>query len=160
MNWEAIGAIGEVLGAIGVIVTLGYLATQVRQNSRSVRSSTRQAISTNQFQAGFQLAATPDLRAAFIRWQNGQPASNPDEALCDDMIIRATMRAFENQFHQHADGTFSDDVWAGYSEYIRRTLLSPRFPNFWATNRRLYSTSFARFIESQAPETSDDSTVV
>ena len=26
MNWEAIGAVGEVLGAVGVIATLGYLA--------------------------------------------------------------------------------------------------------------------------------------
>ena len=34
MNWEAIGAIGEVLGAAGVILTLGYLAFQIRQNNR------------------------------------------------------------------------------------------------------------------------------
>ena len=33
MNWEAIGAIGELAGAIGVIVTLVYLAIQIRQNS-------------------------------------------------------------------------------------------------------------------------------
>jgi hypothetical protein len=24
MNWEAIGAIGEVVGAVGIIITLGY----------------------------------------------------------------------------------------------------------------------------------------
>ncbi len=29
MNWDAIGAVGEVLGAIGVIASLVYLATQV-----------------------------------------------------------------------------------------------------------------------------------
>ena len=39
MNWDAIGAIGEILGAIGVIVTLGYLAVQIRQNTRSSRVS-------------------------------------------------------------------------------------------------------------------------
>ena len=38
MNWEALGAIGEVLGAVGVIVTLVYLALQVRQNTRHVRA--------------------------------------------------------------------------------------------------------------------------
>ena len=50
MNWEAIGAVGEVLGAIGVIVTLGYLAVRIRQNTRqldqnnlSVRSSSSHA---------------------------------------------------------------------------------------------------------------------
>ncbi len=34
MNWEAIGAIGEMLGAAGVVLTLGYLAFQIRQNNR------------------------------------------------------------------------------------------------------------------------------
>ena len=36
MNWEAIGAIGELCGAAGVIVTLVYLSTQIRQNSRAL----------------------------------------------------------------------------------------------------------------------------
>ena len=33
MNWEAIGAIGEILGALGVVITLAYLATQIQQNT-------------------------------------------------------------------------------------------------------------------------------
>jgi hypothetical protein len=41
MNWEAIGAVGEVAGAIGVIATLGYLAVQIRHNTRSVRAASR-----------------------------------------------------------------------------------------------------------------------
>ena len=43
MNWEAIGAVGEVLGAVGVIATLGYLAVQIRQNTRTVKSSAYQS---------------------------------------------------------------------------------------------------------------------
>ena len=35
MNWEAIGATAEVVGAISVVVTLVYLAIQVRANTRS-----------------------------------------------------------------------------------------------------------------------------
>ena len=38
MNWEALGATGEVLGAAGVIITLVYLSLQVRQNTRHVRA--------------------------------------------------------------------------------------------------------------------------
>jgi hypothetical protein len=30
MNWEALGAIGEIVGAIAVVVTIGYLAVQIR----------------------------------------------------------------------------------------------------------------------------------
>ena len=35
MNWEAISAIGQVLGAFGVIASLIYLGTQVRQSNRA-----------------------------------------------------------------------------------------------------------------------------
>ena len=39
MNWEAIGAVGEILGALGVIITLLYLAGQIRQNNRQIRGN-------------------------------------------------------------------------------------------------------------------------
>ena len=39
MNWEAAGAIGEIVGAVGVVLTLVYLSTQIRQTTRLVSSS-------------------------------------------------------------------------------------------------------------------------
>jgi len=47
MNWEAIGAIGEIAGAIGVVVTLAYLSVQLRQNTKASRLSAIQAASEN-----------------------------------------------------------------------------------------------------------------
>jgi len=43
MNWDAIGAVGEVSGAIAVVATLGYLAVQIRQNTSAVRANSAQA---------------------------------------------------------------------------------------------------------------------
>lgn len=40
MDWQAIGAVGEVLGAVGVITTLIYLAAQIRQNNQQLHIST------------------------------------------------------------------------------------------------------------------------
>lgn len=37
MNWDAIGAVGEILGALAVVATLAYLAIQMKQNSASLR---------------------------------------------------------------------------------------------------------------------------
>ena len=33
VNWEAVGAIAEMLGAVAVFLTLAYLAVQVRQSN-------------------------------------------------------------------------------------------------------------------------------
>jgi hypothetical protein len=41
MNWDAIGAIGEVLGAIAVVMTLLYLAVQVKNAKNATTDATR-----------------------------------------------------------------------------------------------------------------------
>jgi hypothetical protein len=49
MNWDAIGAVAEVLGATGVIASLIYLATQIRQ-SREQMSQNTQALRAGAYQ--------------------------------------------------------------------------------------------------------------
>ena len=37
MNWEALGAMGEIVGVTAVVVSLIYLALQIRANALVVR---------------------------------------------------------------------------------------------------------------------------
>jgi hypothetical protein len=53
MNWEALGAIGQLLGSIAVFVTLGYLAIQVKH----ARQETRRALSQGRSEAHRDLLA-------------------------------------------------------------------------------------------------------
>ena len=43
MNWEAIGAIGEIIGALAVVVTLVILTIQMRQSTNAMKESNRLA---------------------------------------------------------------------------------------------------------------------
>ena len=40
INWDAIGAIAELVGAIAVVTTIGYLAVQIRQTNKAAESDT------------------------------------------------------------------------------------------------------------------------
>ena len=44
MTIMELGALGELLGAIGVIITLAYLAVQIRQNTRSMNEAKQLAL--------------------------------------------------------------------------------------------------------------------
>ena len=37
MNWEAAGAIGEIIGALSVLITLLFLSFQIRQNTTALQ---------------------------------------------------------------------------------------------------------------------------
>ena len=41
MNWEAIGALGEIVGALAVVLTLAYLAIQVRHAKEAAADTNR-----------------------------------------------------------------------------------------------------------------------
>jgi len=49
MNWDAIGAIGQMLGSIAVLVTLIYLGVQLRH----VRAETRRSMNQGRAAAVF-----------------------------------------------------------------------------------------------------------
>ena len=44
MNWDAIGALGEIVGAIGVIASLVYLSIQIRRSDQSTRAQSLQSV--------------------------------------------------------------------------------------------------------------------
>ena len=44
MNWEAIGAIGEIAGALAVVASLIYLATQIRQSNKLLNLESRKYV--------------------------------------------------------------------------------------------------------------------
>jgi hypothetical protein len=46
MTWDAIGAIGDFVSGVGVIVTLGYLAVQIRSNTRELRGEAQRELSS------------------------------------------------------------------------------------------------------------------
>jgi len=38
MNWEAIGTVAEVVGAVAIVLSLIYVATQIKQNTAASRA--------------------------------------------------------------------------------------------------------------------------
>jgi hypothetical protein len=47
MDWTVIGALGELVGAMAVVVSLIYLSRQVRQNTRALRTANAATVKQN-----------------------------------------------------------------------------------------------------------------
>ena len=64
MNWDAISAIGEITGAIAVVITLGYFALQIRSARERAADTNRLQRSNGVREIMLATMASRDVRAA------------------------------------------------------------------------------------------------
>jgi len=113
MNWEAIGAIGEILGAIAVVATLIYLAIQIKQSTRVARSATRQAIAESAQTLANDVINAPEMADILVRHFRGEELT-PAESLRLQGRCYRDMRHWENIYYQVREGLLSEEEWIGF----------------------------------------------
>ncbi len=147
MNWEAVGAVGEILGALGVIVSLVYLASQIRMQNRASRASaaTEWTNQWNHFLGSF--AEHPNLSELFVKGVRDFATLNPTEVVQFSSHLGRIFRVGENIYHQYKQGLFDPTTWRG----VERTLVDlARFPGvkeWWPTRSHWYSDEFATLVQ-------------
>jgi len=73
MEWEAIGAIGELAGAAAVVATLIYLSAQIRQNNRNLQEANSSTINEGIMSINTRLSADGEFTDIVLRGR-----SDPD----------------------------------------------------------------------------------
>lgn len=137
MDWEAVGAVGEVAGALAVIATLVYLAIQIRQNRTSQETATIVHVigETNQLLQSF--TANQQLREAMAA-VNADPKSASDDQRAIFQIQQvATVNILYQSWMLHSSGAMSDSLWRIQLEATAAGFATPG-GYWWLENTTLY----------------------
>jgi len=151
MNWEAIGAIGETLGAMAVVVSLVYLAIQIRIQNRESRISTINGL-TEQWNALLaSIAQDEELSSTWAQGLRGAEFDEPEEVRFR-AIANSYLHIMEGLYLQHIDGRFDDRLWSGVDGSLTDLLPAPGIRRFWSGRRHWYSLEFQAFVETRMAE--------
>lgn len=149
MNWEAIGAIGEAVGAAGVIATLVYLSLQIRQNTNTVRGATFQQLTAASAALLEQLSRDPEMTRIFLSGADDlRSLSEEDRARFNFMAI-GFYRNFENLHHQSRKALIEDEDWEGLRESFVKAIQRPGMEAWWQENSFRFNRHFKSFIEAR-----------
>ena len=166
MNWEAIGAVADIVGAVAVVVSLVYLAVQIRQNTKQLEEQGR----AQRFSAlgvlfdnwrNFRANIISDLAVAKI-WRRGNEDPdqlNEDERIVFDLLLIDLVWGFAANWMVGVD--------EGLGSYLRDDIAdnlliyaTPGFRTWWRTNphRDEYPREFVTFVEQLLSQKSSTST--
>jgi hypothetical protein len=149
MNWEALDAIGEIVGAVGVIATLGYLAVQIRQNTKSVRASTFQGAVRDVVETLDQVAGDAELTRIWFTGIRDFESLPLEERQRFSVYTTSVFRRLENVVYQTNQGMLDPACWEGLRANVRHTLSQPGGIAWWKRARHLFNRQLQDFIEKE-----------
>jgi len=143
----------ELLGLVGVIGSLIFVALEIRQNTDAVRSSTIQAIAQLSYDSTMVSVNNAELRAARLAAQSG--GMTQDQIAQLDSWYSALMRIQQNRLLQAKLGILDldDAMQIGGRGYAYR---QPYFADLWARRRENYPPEFQQYIEQYVLILTDD----
>lgn len=154
MNWQALGTISEAVGAVAVVVSLIYLAVQVRQNTRMSKSATRQAIADAISRAPSDFFTDADFTRNFLKHLEGENLGI-DQVLQLQAYCYVTLRTWENIHYQYRCGMLNEDEWQAMHLNIKALLQVPAWRDYWDREREIYSSPFRQEIDALFAELED-----
>jgi hypothetical protein len=147
VNWEAIGAVGEMLGAAGVIVTLIYLARQIRQNTRATKLAMSQSIAAAARDWNRPLLQDPELAWTFqVGTEDPTQLDEKEQARFVELCF-SLLRMYEDAHYQYHHGALDPDVWKGYEKLYGAYAKAPGFQVYWEARKDTFRPEFRDFID-------------
>ena len=121
MNWDALSAIAELAGSLAVIVTLIYLAIQLRQQNDVTRSQIEQqrADSVIQLSALYSSPENLGLLTKVMLDRALTPEDLSEEELLHLRLVLSPLRAnLENTYQQYLSGYISEELYQDVSKQL------------------------------------------
>ena len=149
MNWEAIGAVGETVGATGVIISLLYLAMQIRGDARAKRAAT-----VHEQSAAFRdllrmLATDKGLAEVYLHGIRELNSVQEADLVRFASVLGFMFRVFEEAYFQRKEGNLDAHVWQGFEAPVNDMLAYPGVQEWWFTRSHWFGEKFCEFVNEK-----------
>jgi hypothetical protein len=152
MNWDAIGAIGELVGAAAVFITLVYLTLQIRQNTNSNIGATELAVTEQVISWQMRVTDDEELRAIWDKAAANEQMTNTEKVRFL-WLINEVFTLHESSFRLYRRKLIAHDNWEKYLIALLGLLsMNDITMEWWKSRTALFSSVFVEYIDEQLLE--------
>jgi len=151
MNWDAISAVSQLVGSIAVVVSVLYLAVQLRSSTRVARVAAMDAAA----------AALRDVTKPFMEnaelariWRTGLEnleTLSPDEQARFFHAAHQFLKALETIHYHYVYGLLDPQLWAGWRDLLHHYIACPGIRFYLTRLNAVFSERFRKFISELEP---------
>jgi hypothetical protein len=148
LSWSAFGAIGQLLGAAAVVVSLFYLSRQVRQYTAAVRTANAAAVQSNFQKLARVFYTDRQLGALVLRTMSGKLPENPEDRLAVWAYFFDMLKTAELAHRHYLRGDLEADLWEASLAFYRAYFDTPGFRMYWRERQGAFVPQFREAMTS------------
>ena len=136
----------EVVGGVAVLISLIYVAFQIRQNTSVVRTSNYADLSFKISEFNQLIAVHPDLADIYIRGLESYDQLSDIEKTRFNMSISRLMQAVQAMFHLRQRGYIDGKLAQTNFDSVALFLAAPGLQEWWQDNNRWWESDFQQLV--------------
>ena len=148
MNWEAIGAIAELIATIAVVISLGYLSVQIRRQTVETKLAAGNEFANQLNNVFANLSDNAELASLFFQGINDFHSLSPGQKIQISTYFNRMLRIVEGMFHQHKQGRIDSAIWSGLDREMQDICRYPGMKSWWETRKHWFSVEFADYVSA------------
>jgi len=151
MTMGFVQALADTVAAFSVMLSVVYLAIQIKRNTAATHSQTYQTATASFAEMAAIVGATKETSRVFTLGMADPKKLDESEYHQFAYLAISLLRRFENIFFQHRSGMVNDDFWNGHSDNLLWFFHQPGFQRMWEERRYGFSKGFREFLDSSSP---------
>ena len=160
MNWTILASVAETVGALGVVLSLLYLARQIRDGSLESQRSRYGELTNQVINVGNTWIGSDTLSDIMFRGLRDPSALDPPEAFRFYSSIFGVMKAWEASYHYSLERGVHDWGAEGLQEVFASYMAFPGMQRYFEARHSWFSSGFqaevTRVIAAEARRVDDD----
>ncbi len=149
MNWDAIGAVGEIVGALAVVLSLIYLSRQIRDSTKTIKATSKKDVFMWWSEWCREMSAHPDgvLHNRSLDPNSSWTDFNYEQQTVIGYLCRAVVMRFESEFSLSESGLLEPEIWEEHRAFCLGLLQRPTWAEWWKDEME-YGLLTKRFMDN------------
>jgi hypothetical protein len=147
MAWETAGVIAEIIAAMAVLVSLWYLAIQLKQSTELERAALEVKLGIAWADLHDNMIQNPELARAYDLAAESWNELSEEDVRAYLWFVAKSFHILEGMFRQRQRGLLTRDVWEPYERYIVGILQIEAVLGWWQSDGSLTSKEFQTHVD-------------
>ena len=148
MNWTTPEIILQIIGSLAVVISVVYLAKQVKDGTKNLKTSMRNSVFNSLMDWNHSIMADPELAWIFQFGCKDFETMNIEQKARFVHVMYSFFKLFENIYLHYIDNSIPEDVWQNNRKIFDAYIVTQGAQTYWKQRKPIFHPDFQNYIEN------------